>query len=278
MTNRLTGYQSSEPKVTLNYEDGHNLVLDILTSQIIRVFMDRNCTTNSYAIQGDKHHKTNYTVDNKGDHIEVRTPDLTVKAYDGRHIDFFDGEGNPLVMDYRGRRQALANDLDDEHKSTVLAEGHDINLLGKSDDRHYEIIKSLSPDEQFYGLGDKPGFLDKRGYDYDNWNVDFGQVHNESVKGIYKSIPVMYGLKDSHPYGLFFDNTYKSHFDLGKESENYYYYSAADGNIDYYVLGGHTLKDVVANYTYLTGLPRCHRSGSSVTSSHGGVTVPVING
>lgn len=254
MTNRLTGYKDEEPRVTLKYEDGHNLVLDVLTGEIIRVFMDRGCSTNSYAIQGDKHHKTNYQIEDKGDHIELWTTGLTVKAYNDRYVDFYDGEGNPLVMDYRGQRRPLANDLDKEHQSTVLAEGHDISLKGKENQGYYEVIKSLSPDEQFYGLGDKPAFLNKRGYDYDNWNVDFGHVHNESVKCIYKSIPVMYGLKDNHPYGLFFDNTYKSHFDLGKESENYYYYSATAGNVDYYVLGGHTLKDVVANYTYLTGV------------------------
>lgn len=254
MANRLTGYKDEEPRVTLKYEDGYNLVLNVLTGEIIRVFMDRGCSTNSYAIQGDKHHKTNYQIEDKGDHIELRTTGLTVKAYNDRYVDFYDGEGNPLVMDYRGQRRPLANDLDKEHQSTVLAEGHDISLKGKENQGYYEVIKSLSPDEQFYGLGDKPAFLNKRGYDYDNWNVDFGHIHNESVKCIYKSIPVMYGLKDNHPYGLFFDNTYKSHFDLGKESENYYYYSATAGNVDYYVLGGHTLKDVVANYTYLTGV------------------------
>lgn len=254
MTNQLTGYKNDEPRVTLKYEDGHDLVLDVLTGEIIRVFMNRGCTTNSYAVQSDKHHQTDYQVESKGDHVELRTTALTVKAYNDRYIDFYDSEGHPLIMDYRGQRHPLTNDLDKEHQSTVLAEGHDISLRSKENRRYYEVIKSLSPDEQFYGLGDKPAFLNKRGYDYDNWNVDFGHVHNESVKCIYKSIPIMYGLKDNHPYGLFFDNTYKSHFDLGKESENYYYYSATDGNVDYYVLGGHTLKDVVANYTYLTGV------------------------
>ncbi|WP_267202577.1 glycoside hydrolase family 31 protein [Limosilactobacillus kribbianus] len=253
MTEELTDYQQDGSQIKLHYRDGQDLLLDVYTSEIIRVFVDRGRTTNSYAISGDKHHQTSFTVENKGDHVEVRTAALIVRAYDGHHVDFYDGEGNPLVIDFRGERTPLPNDLDDEHKQTVLAEGHDISLLGKTNQHYYEVIKSLAPDEVFYGLGDKPGFLNKRGYDYDNWNVDFGQVHDESVKCIYKSIPVMYGIKDNHPYGLFFDNTYKSHFDLGKESENYYYYSAVDGNVDYYVLGGHTLKDVVANYTYLTG-------------------------
>ncbi len=53
--------------------------------------------------------------------------------------------------------------------------------------------------------------------------------------------------------GYFFDNSYKSHFDLGKENSNYYFYSAVQGNLDYYVIGGKDLKEVVSNYTYLTG-------------------------
>ena len=41
--------------------------------------------------------------------------------------------------------------------------------------------------------------------------------------------------------------------DLGKENVNYYFYSAVAGNLDYYVIGGQHLRDIVTNYTYLTG-------------------------
>lgn len=254
MSNQLTDYKDHDQQVTLNYAQNGAVQLQIITDAIVRVFQDRGRTTNSYAIDGDKKRPTHYTVENKGDHVEIKTAQLIIKAYDDQKLDVYDADNHPLVLDYRGQRKPLPNDLDEKHKKTVMAEGHDINLLDKHNEHYYEVIKSLSNDEQFYGLGDKPAFLNKRGYDYDNWNRDFGQVHNESVKGIYKSIPVMYEIKNGHPYGLFFDNTYKSHFDLGKESENYYYYSAADGNVDYYVLGGKTLKDVVSNYTYLTGV------------------------
>ena len=40
---------------------------------------------------------------------------------------------------------------------------------------------------------------------------------------------------------------------MGKESNHYYFYSAVQGNLDYYIIGGTTLKDIVTNYTYLTG-------------------------
>ncbi len=254
MSNQLTGYQDEDQTITLNYENSKSIILKILTSEIVQVFQDHGCPTNSYAIEGDKQRQTNYTVENQGDHVEIRTSDLIIKAFDDAKIDFYDAENHPLVLDYRGQRKPLPTDMDDEHRKTVMSEGHAVHAKENPDNVNFEIIKSLAKDEVFYGLGGKTGFLNKRGYEYDNWNSDVPVLHNESETHLYKSIPVMYGLKNGHPYGLFFDDTYKSHFDLGKESENYYYYSAVGGNVDYYILGGHTLKDVVSNYTYLTGV------------------------
>lgn len=254
MSNQLTGYENNDQTITLNYEEGAPLTLKVLNGEIIRVFEDHGVSSNSYAIEGNKQRKTKYEVEDKGDHVEVTTSGLIVKAYDNRKLDVYDSEGNPLVIDYRGSRTPLPTDMDDEHRHTVMSEGHNVHAKAKAGNVNFEIIKSLSPDEQFYGLGGKTGFLNKRGYEYDNWNADNPVLHNETQTHLYKSIPVVYGLKNGHPFGIFFDNTYKSHFDLGKESEHYYFYSAVGGNVDYYIMGGHTLKDVVANYTYLTGV------------------------
>ena len=104
------------------------------------------------------------------------------------------------------------------------------------------MVKSLADDEEFYGLGDKTGYLNKRHYAYDNWNTDNPDPQVESFTRLYKSIPILLGLKNGHPYGIFFDNTYRNHIDLGKESNNYYYYSADNGNLDYYVIGTRPVK------------------------------------
>ena len=54
------------------------------------------------------------------------------------------------------------------------------------------IIKKLGKDDAIYGLGDKPGCLNKRGYSYVNWNTDDPAPHVDSFKSLYKSIPVFY--------------------------------------------------------------------------------------
>lgn len=253
MINQLTDFTKDGQKITLNYENGP-MILTVLTPEIMRFFQDRGNASNSYAIEGDKEIKTDFTVKNKGDHIEIATAKLIVKAYDDEKIDVFDEQGNPLVVDYRGKRTPIDRQMDEEHLKLAESEGHDVDkLLGKHDGDYYEVVKSLADDEEFYGLGDKTGYLNKRHYAYDNWNTDNPDPQVESFTRLYKSIPILLGLKNGHPYGIFFDNTYRNHIDLGKESNNYYYYSADNGNLDYYVIGGASLKAVVTNYTYLTG-------------------------
>ena len=60
-------------------------------------------------------------------------------------------------------------------------------------------------------------------------------------------------LKKNDAYGIFFDNTFRSNINLGKENPEYYYYTAKEGNLDYYFMVGEDLRDIVGSYTYLTG-------------------------
>lgn len=253
MVNKLINFIQDGQKLTVNY-DNKPLILTVITPEIVRVFQDRGNASNSYAIDGDKSIKTDFKVKEKDGHVELSTAKLTVKIYDDEKIDVYDEKGNPLILDYRKKRTPIDRQMDEEHLKLAESEGHDVkNLLGAHNKDYYEIVKSLADDEQFYGLGDKTGFINKRHYAYDNWNTDNPDPQVESFTRLYKSIPILLGLKNKHPYGIFFDNTYRNHIDLGKESNDYYYYSAVDGNIDYYIIGGDSLKEVITNYTYLTG-------------------------
>ena len=49
------------------------------------------------------------------------------------------------------------------------------------------------------------------------------------------------------------DNTYKSYFDMGFESSQYYSFGAVEGELDYYFIAGDTIADIVEGYTGLTG-------------------------
>lgn len=249
----LPSVTQANQTMTFNYPNRH-LQISVLTPEIIRVFEFRGNKGQSYAVEGNKQQPTTFTLNKNDNHYELKTDSLFLKIDADQHIDVYDQAGHPLITDYRGSRSSLDRGIDEAHKQLVEAEGHTVSQSVNGDDNgYYEVVKSLAADEHLYGLGDKTGYLDKRGYEYDNWNTDNPAPQMENFTKLYKSIPVMYGLKNGYPYGLFFDNPYRSHFDMGKENSNYYFYSAIAGNLDYYILGGQTLKDVVTNYTYLTG-------------------------
>jgi alpha-glucosidase len=56
-------------------------------------------------------------------------------------------------------------------------------------------------------------------------------------------------------YGIFHDNTYKMWYDMGKESNEYYYISADGGELLFYFIYGPTFKTILDSYTNLTGRP-----------------------
>lgn len=135
----------------------------------------------------------------------------------------------------------------------MAMEGHVIH--GSTGHSRIEIVKSLDPEDAFYGLGDKTGYLNKRGYDYMMWNSDNPdpQLEVPTFKAMYKSIPFFLTLKKHGTYGIFFDNENRSYFDMGYESDSYYFFGADEGFYDYYFFAGNTPADVIREYTSLTG-------------------------
>ncbi len=240
-------FKKNEQSFIFN-KDKKQLVITVLTPEIVRIY--DGFDEPSFAIEGNKQIKTNVSVDEDEKQVVLKTSALTIIVDEDLHLDAYDCYNHPLVLDYTGKRTPLDREINQEQIKLAKEEGH--SVAGEQKDKIL-LVKQLADDEQFYGLGDKTGFLDKRGYEYDNWNSDNPAPQVESFKALYKSIPFLIGVKNGHPYGLFFDNTYKSHLDLGKESNRYYYYSAVNGHLNYYLIGGKTLKEIVTNYTYLTG-------------------------
>jgi alpha-glucosidase len=116
----------------------------------------------------------------------------------------------------------------------------------------FTVRKSRGNGDHFFGLGDKPGPLDRTGESFTMWNTDaFGW--QESTDPIYKSIPFFLHVSDGQTLGVFLDNTWRSNFDFGHADPNEYTFGASDGPIDYYLIYGPEPKRVVAAWAWLTG-------------------------
>ena len=104
----------------------------------------------------------------------------------------------------------------------------------------------------YYGLGEKGGDLNKKGCYTENFNTDDPETDDDSVT-YYKTITFYVALKEEATYGIFFDNSFRSYFDMGKEMGDRIFFGAIGGQIQYYFIPGENIKEVVKNYTALTG-------------------------
>jgi len=120
------------------------------------------------------------------------------------------------------------------------------------DGARLHVWKKMPAEEYYFGLGDKPGPMNRRNHAYTMWNTDFFGWQ-ESDDPIYKTIPFFIGLQKGSAYGLFFDNTYRSSFDFGKESPDYFSFGADGGEINYYFMAGPKPKGIVEAFADLVG-------------------------
>lgn len=245
----LTKYKAKGQTVDLDFS-GQKARIKILTPSIINIACVSGERVHSKAIEGEKAVPVSVQVEEKDDGVWIHTQEASVRVSDGFYVDFFDRSGAEVCSDYRGKRRPLQK-VSGEFLKLLEQEGHAL----PGDDRKcaFEIVKKMRGSEHFYGLGDKTGFLDKRHYEYEMWNSDIPDPHVDTFKALYKSIPFFITLTDDHVYGIFLDNTYKSYFDMGYESSEYYWFGSGSGELNYYYIAGSSIADVLKGYTYLTG-------------------------
>jgi alpha-glucosidase len=148
------------------------------------------------------------------------------------------------------QRSPLLINFSDAAGNLLLADEPSLPMAW--DGQRIHTWKKMPLDENYYGLGDKAGPMNRRNRAFTNWNTDaFGW--QESTDPLYKTIPFFMGLRKGVAYGLFFDNTYRSSFDFGKESADYFSFGAEGGELNYYFIAGPEPRKIIEQYTALTG-------------------------
>ena len=119
------------------------------------------------------------------------------------------------------------------------------------------VWKRLRDDEHVYGFGEKAGRLDKRGPQLGGsslamWNTD-AYGYGDGSDPLYASVPFFMVLRNGVAHGIFLDNTFRTSFDVGHESEGLLSFGAEGGELNYYFIYGPSPKQVIERYTALTG-------------------------
>ncbi|WP_349406664.1 glycoside hydrolase family 31 protein [Clostridium perfringens] len=224
-------------RVFKNYEINHNnidiyfsnikITLTIFENDIVKVFIgdkyEESISTNGVV---DNLEKGEFIVEEDSNFVIIKcTKVLTFVDKNTTEISFRDLEGNIINEDFQPS-------FKDEKGNVYISKVNDCLA--------------------YYGLGEKGGDLNKKGCYTENFNTDDPETDDDSVT-YYKTIPFYVALKEEATYGIFFDNSFRSYFDMGKEMGDRIFFGAIGGQIQYYFIPGENIKEVVKNYTALTG-------------------------
>ncbi|NQD37506.1 glycoside hydrolase family 31 protein [Permianibacter sp. IMCC34836] len=212
------------------------LTITVINDAVIRVrYTDKRklALDRSFAVLPQKPYQGKLSVDVGSNTSTVRTPALRVVVqHQPLRLEFFDRDGRSLDQDDAEQGMARSAEV-------------------------FRVAKRLRDDEQVYGFGEKTGRLNKRGmglggYHYTMWNSDtYG--YDMSIDPLYVSVPFYLVLREGRAHGIFLDNSFRSSFDVGRDSRNRLSFGAEGGELNYYFIHGPHPKDVVARYTELTG-------------------------
>jgi len=106
----------------------------------------------------------------------------------------------------------------------------------------------LGVGETVYGLGERFTPFVKNGQSVDIWNEDGGTSSDQA----YKNVPFYI---TSGGYGVFVNNPGRVSFEIASEAVSAVQFSVAGEILDYYIIAGNDLKDVMRNYASLCGRP-----------------------
>jgi alpha-glucosidase len=216
----------------ITFRSAHSITqLTVLSQDLIRVRMTPGSSfglDNSWAVAKNDWPSVHVEFSSSPGVRMIRTPELEVRV-----------QLSPFRLAFYDRRGLLiSKDTDD---------------LGMAwNGKEVRCWKDMPSDEQYFGLGEKAGQLDKQGHAYVMWNTD-AVYWQGTTDQLYESVPFFIALRQGRAYGIFFDNTYRSSFDMGAESRSNYSFGAEDGELNYYFFYGPDPKKVLERYTELVG-------------------------
>ena len=119
---------------------------------------------------------------------------------------------------------------------------------GDQEETYIRQMLSLSVGELVYGMGEKFTPFVKNGQSVDVWNEDGGTSTEQS----YKNIPFYLTNKG---YGVLVNHPERVSFEVATEMITRTQFSVKGSYLDYFVINGPTMKEVLTRYTDLTGKP-----------------------
>jgi len=172
-----------------------------------------------YGILQNSWNQINYSVSDDDDSMIINTgkSSLSISKLDGR-IVLCDDNGKTLV------KEAIAPDCTKE--------------------KGFSAVFELMEGEKFYGLGDETrDRIQKRGYSTEMW-----------VKNVSCYVPIPF-LMSTAGWAIFLNTTWRHFFDIGDTQKDRLRFWSTGGQLDYYLIAGKSLPELLDRYTDIAGKP-----------------------
>jgi alpha-glucosidase len=234
----LASYTSTRDTVTVTCRDQSRVRFYILAPDLIRVRASFRAPLperdHSWAIAKTAWDAPKWTVKEEPGDLLIATEELEVAVH-----------RSPLLIEFRDARTHRTINAD------ALPMMWDPHVNGQRLST-VAVAKKLGFDEHFYGLGEKAARFDKRRGQFTMWNSDT-PAYKEGTDPIYQDIPFYLGWQGGETYGIFFDNSYRTHFDFAGESPDHVVFEAEGGEMNYYFFWGPSMQKILGRYADLTG-------------------------
>lgn len=177
----------------------------------------------------------------------VKIDSKRLAIYSNKYKKHFIFDENCYVTILDKDKKVVLSEYTNKEKTKIIKQEKDFSLSVLEGHKHEveyydfktQINISLFDKDCIYGLGDKASFIDKRGYEYVQYNNDDPSQHNETYKSLYKSINfVMLRNFENNYCGICYLSTYKTIFNLGCYSSDFLYIASFKGEYDYFVIFG----------------------------------------
>lgn len=254
----IASFTQSGNTINLQPQNGPPLLVSFLSRSMFRVRFNPAgdyAADNSYAVVNRNFGAVNLNVIDAGPRIEVDTGTIKVVINKSPYG----------VSVFRGAQ-------------LIHADTPDYNLVYIPGQAVVANFKVYPANARYYGFGEKAGTTLAKNqctmtfFNFDNFSYVQGFLPSGETGGplnatepLYCSVPLLVETNPApadgprYSYGLFFDNTAQSYFNVGVDAFTNmfgkYYFGALYGDLDYYFIYGDEVPDIISQYTDLTGKP-----------------------
>jgi alpha-glucosidase (family GH31 glycosyl hydrolase) len=231
-----TGSDSTGNTLIYKIQD-KNIQLEFCTPTMVRVRITEKETfavNEPYMVEKYQWNKVNIKQKDKGEYYKIETGLMVVRLYKSPlRVSLFDKtDKKPVNEDFKGDNGGYS-----KTDSLVIC------------------TKQLQENEHFFGFGERMDYVDRKGLKV-TLTVGRGQ-HKDNRLGAYNINEANYSpvpfFMSTRGYGLFLHTSFKSIWDMGAASPQSYRFSSEDEELDYYLIYGPDFKDILDQYTELTG-------------------------